>query len=81
MHYVPSMARLNPGQFYVVDFNTDEDLYHERLVLGMNLANDQCAVLTPDGDSYFVLADCFVQVAESSRDAAWHRVAIANAIE
>ena len=52
MHYVPSMARLNPGQFYVVDFNIDEELYHERLVLCMNLANDQCAVLTPDGDSY-----------------------------
>ena len=46
------MARLNPGQFYVVDFNIDEELYHERLGLCMNLANDQCAVLTPDDDSY-----------------------------
>ena len=50
--YAVGVARLNPGQFYVVDFNIDDELYHERPVLCMNLANDQCAVLTPDGDRH-----------------------------
>ena len=30
----------------------DAERFHERLGLCMNLANDQCAVLTPDSDSY-----------------------------
>ena len=49
-----TLTQMRAGQYIVVKYNVDEDLYHMRyLIQEAEAASASWAIMTPDGDVYY----------------------------